>query len=160
MKDALTDASWDLLAYLQRRVGAEDAPDMLSETMLVAWRRVEDLPEAPEEARMWLFGIARGTLQNYQRGIRRRWALLDAIRGQLAANTSSPASDSGLEVRDAINRLGEQHAEIIRLVHWDGLTLAEAAVILDIPASTARTRYQRAKESLRRSLIASGQTSR
>ena len=59
---ALTEASPDLLAYLQRRVGVDDAPDLLGETMVVAWRRASDLPGDPERARMWLFGIARKTL--------------------------------------------------------------------------------------------------
>ncbi|MGB4779584.1 RNA polymerase sigma factor [Microbacterium sp.] len=56
---ALTAASPDILAYLQRRVGLDDAPDLLGETMVVAWRRAGDLPDDPERARMWLFGIAR-----------------------------------------------------------------------------------------------------
>lgn len=69
---ALTAASPSLLGYLQRRAGLNDAPDLLGETMVVAWRRVKDLPEDPERARMWLFGIARGTLLNHSRGERRR----------------------------------------------------------------------------------------
>ncbi|HWV49035.1 MAG TPA: sigma factor [Microbacterium sp.] len=64
----------DLLAYLSRRANADDAPDLLGEAMIVAWRRVEELPADPERARMWLFGIARGTLQNHARGERRRFA--------------------------------------------------------------------------------------
>jgi len=40
LTEALGAASTDLLAYLQRRVGLDDAPDLLDETMVVAWRRV------------------------------------------------------------------------------------------------------------------------
>ena len=142
----------DLLVYLERRVGADDAPDLLGETMVVAWRRVRDLPDDPERARMWLFGIARGTLQNHARGQRRRWALADRIRLQIRDDATAPPSDTGSEVRDAITRLDPDLAELVRLIHWDGFSLTDAAELLGIPASTARGRYQRAKELLRAAL--------
>lgn len=154
LSDTLRDASPSLLAYLQRRVGFDDAPDLLGETMVVAWRRIVDLPDDPERARMWLFGIARGTLLNHARGERRRWALADRIRGHATttATATAPASDDGLDVRDAIARLDPDHAELVRLVHWERLTLVEAAELLGIPDSTARTRYARAKDQLRAAL--------
>ncbi len=149
---ALVQCSADILNYLARRVGHDDAPDLLGETMVVAWRRVRELPDDPERARMWLFGIARGTLQNHARGERRRWALADRIRVHADTDASAPASDAGAEVRDAIARLDPDLAELVRLVHWDGFSLADAAELLGIPASTARGRYQRAKSDLRAAL--------
>lgn len=152
LTDALEASASDLLAYLERRAGADDAPDLLGETMVVAWRRVGELPEDRERARMWLFGIARGTLQNYARGERRRWALVDRIRLQVGDSTAAPAADEGAEVRDAIDRLEPDLAELIRLVHWERLSLVDAAELLGIPASTTRGRYQRAREQLRAAL--------
>lgn len=149
---ALESSASDLLAYLERRVGPDDAPDLLGETMVVAWRRVRELPDDDERARMWLFGIARGTLLNHARGQRRRWALSDRIRLQVRESATAPAADAGAEVRDAIERLDTDLAELIRLVHWERLSLADAAALLGIPASTARGRYQRAKEALRAAL--------
>ena len=149
LTETLVDASPDLLAYLQRRVGYDDAADLLGETMVVAWRRIPDLPINPERARMWLFGIARGTLLNHARGERRRWALADRIRGQAGSDAVSPAAVEGAEVRDAISRLDPDLAELVRLVHWERLTLVQAAELLGIPDSTARGRYARAKEELR-----------
>ena len=149
---ALESSASDLLAYLERRVGPDDAPDLLGETMVVAWRRVDELPEDAERARMWLFGIARGTLLNHHRGQRRRWALADRIRIQVRTSASAPAADAGVEVRDAIDRLDPDLAELVRLVHWERLSLADAAEVLEIPASTARGRYQRAKDDLRAAL--------
>lgn len=146
---ALGEASPDLLSYLQRRAGLDDAPDLLGETMVVAWRRIDELPADSERARMWLFGIARGTLLNHARGERRRWALADRLRGRAGADAAAPASDEGLEVRDAIARLDPDLAELVRLVHWDGMTLVEAAEVLAVPSSTARGWYAKAKEQLR-----------
>ncbi len=55
-------------------------------------------------------------------------------------------------MRDAIARLDPDRAELVRMLHWDGFTLVEAAEILGIPSSTARSRYAKAKEELRASL--------
>ncbi|MFK4789406.1 RNA polymerase sigma factor [Microbacterium sp. ZW T5_56] len=148
---ALHESNADLLRYLHRRVGADDAPDLLGETLLIAWRRVDDVPTDPVQARMWLFGLARGTLLNHARGQRRRLALADRIRSHISSAVTAPADDGG-EVRDAIERLKPKLAEIIQLVHWDGFTLAQAAEIIGIPAATARSRYARAKEELRAAL--------
>ncbi|PRA83286.1 RNA polymerase sigma factor [Microbacterium sp. MYb66] len=149
---ALEASSADILSYLERRVGADDAPDLLGETMVVAWRRSPELPEDAERARMWLFGVARGALLNHARGSRRRWALADRIRLQLRENAAAPPSDAGAEVRDAIARLDPDLAEIVRLVHWEGFTLVEVGEVIGIPASTARGRYQKAKAELRAAL--------
>lgn len=142
----------DLLTYLARRTSPDDAPDLLGESMVVAWRRVKDLPMDAERARMWLFGIARGTLQNHARGQRRRWALADRIRLQVRDDATAPPADAGAEVRDAIARLDPDLAELVRLVHWDRMSLVDAAELLGIPASTARGRYQRARDALRAAL--------
>ena len=149
LRSALEASSVDLLAYLRRRSDVDDAPDLLGETFVVAWRRVDDLPDDPERARMWLFGVARGVLRNHHRGWQRRWALADRLRGHAALSVTAPPADEHLEVRDAIARLDPDLAEIVRLVHWDGFSLVDAAEVVGIPASTARGRYQRAKEQLR-----------
>jgi len=149
---ALESSAPDLLAYLERRVGPDDAPDLLGETMVVAWRRSAELPADAERARMWLFGVARGTLLNHARGQRRRWALADRLRLQVRESATAPSADDGAEVRDAIDRLDPDLAELIRLVHWERLSISDAAALLGIPASTARGRYQRAKEALRAAL--------
>ena len=120
--------------------------------MVVAWRRVDELPEDPERARMWLFGIARKTLLNYSRGERRRWALADRIRGYTTGSSTTSPADEGADVRDAIDRLDPDLAELVRLIHWDRMTIVQAAELLSIPDSTARTRYARAKDHLRAAL--------
>lgn len=152
LTDAVGANAADLLSFVSRRVGADDAPDLLSETMVIAWRRVAEMPVEAERARMWLFGIARGTLLNHARGVRRRWALADRLRTHVGDAGSAAPADAGAEVRDAIARLDADLAELVRLVHWDGFSLTDAAELLGVPASTARGRYQRAKAELRAAL--------
>ncbi|WP_062079232.1 RNA polymerase sigma factor [Demequina globuliformis] len=150
---ALDANSADLLAYLERRLGVHDAPDVLSEVMTVAWRRAADLPADPEQARMWLFGIAKGALANARRGEVRRANLADRLRAISfeRANVSAPA-DTGLTTRECIDALPAQLAEVIRLVHWEGFSLAEIAQLEQVSPSTVRSRYARAKELLREML--------
>ena len=57
-----------------------------------------------------------------------------------------------MEVRDALNRLPEEDAELIRLTYWDGLRSHEVAEVLGINPSTVRSRLSRAKEQLRAAL--------
>lgn len=148
--DAISAASADLLAYFEYRVGRDDAPDLLAETMTAAWRRADSTPTDPEQARMWMFGIAKLTLANAERSGRRRMRLASKLRALTTRTaTTAPAADAGIEVRDALNRIAPDHAELLRLVHWDGLTLVEAAELCGIAASTARSRYQVAKRELR-----------
>lgn len=152
LEAAIRTSAQDVLSYLRRRVDLEDAADLLGETMVVAWRRVDDLPADPIRARMWLFGIARGTLQNHARGERRRWALANRLRGQLLVAPAPTGSDDGLAVRDAISHLDPELAELVRLIHWEGFSIAEASELMGVPGSTGRTRYQRAREQLREAL--------
>jgi RNA polymerase sigma-70 factor (ECF subfamily) len=144
----------ELLGFFERRAGSTDVPDLLAEVMLTAWRRIRELPDEPERVRMWLYVTARNVLANAERGERRRWRLANRLR-LMVRPAAVPDAAEGAEVRDAIARLAPEQAELIQLVHWDGLTLAEAAELLGIPASTARGRYQRAKAELREALAAS-----
>lgn len=57
-------------------------------------------------------------------------------------------------MRDLVSRLDDDLAEVLTLVHWEGLSLVEIAGILDIPASTARGRYRRARHELLAQLTA------
>ncbi|MBZ2197385.1 sigma-70 family RNA polymerase sigma factor [Ruania sp. N2-46] len=146
----------DLLAYLERRIGPDEATDALSEVMTTAWRRVAVVPDDGLQARLWLFVVARNVVANARRGQRRRSLLVLRVQnaGQ-AGGATAPHADDGLEVRDAVARLDEDLAEVVRLVHWEGFTLAEVAQVLDTPATTVRSRYARAKQELRAALSAS-----
>lgn len=152
---ALRGASDDLLAYFERRLPVRaDAADLLAETLLQAWRRVDAMPAEPERRRMWLFTIAAHVLANHRRSARRRHALADRLRGHLATAEPVPDPAEGQSVRDAVLRLRDAHRELVMLIHWDGFTLVEAAEILELNASTARSRYAAARTALREALTA------
>src|SRR3954468_13578086 len=61
-----------LLGYAVRRTETEqDAADVVAETFTTAWRRLDDVPPG-DEARQWLYGVARRALANQRRSERRR----------------------------------------------------------------------------------------
>lgn len=153
-REALSSAASDLLGYLERRVGTrDDAADLLAETMLQAWRRVADMPVVPERRRMWLFTIAANVLANHRRSASRRTALADRLRRHLTPPLE-PDHAEAAAVRDAVLRLHEAQRELVMLIHWEGFTIVEAAEILGVNASTARSRYSAAREVLREALTA------
>lgn len=146
--DRISACSPDLLAYFERRVGSADAADLLSETMLTAWRRIDDLPPDDIEARMWLFGVARRILANAERASVRRWKLAERLRDHLSSQPPTYDDAQAIDVRDAVRRLPDDLRDLVGLVHWEGFTLEEAARIVGIPASTARGRYGNARRRL------------
>lgn len=139
----------DLLSYFLRRVDvAEDAADLLNDTLLVLWRKASDLPADDTEARMWMFGIARRVLSTHRRSTGRRSALHDKLRQHLAT-TIQPHHTDGLDVAGAVRLLSPDDQELIRLVFWDGFSQAEVARLLDLPEGTVRSRTHRARQRLR-----------
>lgn len=153
LTSALKRDAADVLRYLERRLGAEDAADALAEVMMAAWRRADAVPAGSEQSRMWLFGVARNVVANTVRSEQRRGRLAERLRETMvAALASGRPADEGVEVRDAIAKLSPDQAELVRLIHWEGFTVAAAGEILGIPASTARTRYQKARADLREAL--------
>jgi len=144
-----------LLAYFYRRVRApEDAGDLLNETLLILWRKETALPGDDTEARMWIYGIARRVLSTQRRTEQRRSALHNKLRTELA-ESADPAHHLGTEphaVHSALESLDTLDQEIIRLVYWDGFSLAETSRLLELPEGTVRSRHHRARTSLKQYL--------
>src|SRR6478609_1765539 len=142
----------DLMRFAQRRVDRSCVEDLVAETMLVAWRRFDQLPPERGDARAWLFGIARNLLLNTHRGERRRGAL--EVRIAETALTRAPTDVAEVVARRvdlsrAWRRLSPQHQETLALAVWDNLTSAEAAIVLGISPVAYRLRLSRARRALR-----------
>lgn len=141
----------DLLRFVCRRVHPTHAEDVVGDVMLVAWRRLDDVPAELSAARAWLFGVARKTLQNTRRGNDRHLAV--AVR--LA---EARPEDSGhhpdliayrIDIAAAWPLLSATHQEAIALSTLDGLRAPEAAAVLAISPTAYRLRLSRARRSLR-----------
>ncbi|MFC4241842.1 RNA polymerase sigma factor [Gryllotalpicola reticulitermitis] len=152
MREAFEASAADLLAYAERRiVPREDAADVISDAMLIAWRKVRSLPGDPEQARMWLFGVVKNTLRNHRRSTDARDAATERLKASVqlkSAGDHSEQTNTYLDTRAALATLPDELAELVRLIVGDGFTISEAAQLMGIPASTARSRYARARELL------------
>jgi RNA polymerase sigma factor (sigma-70 family) len=145
-----------IAAYcLRRSPSPEDAEDAATETFAVAWRRRDDLPPAPED-RLWLFGVARRVLANQARGSRRRDRLVHRLREQEPPPPApdDEAGDGPAAVRRALAALRERDRELLLLIAWDGLTVAEAGRVLGLPAPAVSRRLYRTRRRLARHLSA------
>ncbi len=137
-----------LRRFLARRTDAAAADDVLAETLLVCWRRYDELPPEPLP---FAYGVARLCLANAQRGSRRQRRLA----GRIAAvdpprDAPDPVGDDRLA--EAMAGLPARDAELLRLWAWEQLTPGEIATVLEITANAASIRLHRAKERLRDAL--------
>lgn len=140
-----------VLGYaLRRTTRSEDAADVVSDTFLVAWRRWEEVPRA-EEARPWLYGVARRTLSNQRRGDHRRQRLGERLRGELAACVPDPAEEvvARHDAESALERLADRDREVAELSLWEGLEPREIAEVLGVSSVAVRSRLSRLRGWLR-----------
>ena len=142
------EANWrPLLSYaLRRAASSDDAADVVAETLLIAWRRLEGLPDG-DEARLWLFGVARKVLANQRRGNVRRERLGERLRKELRdLPVTDPVVDGEGAAAVAFARLSPEDRDILGLVAWEGLTAAELARVFDCSPNAARIRLHRARK--------------
>jgi RNA polymerase sigma-70 factor (ECF subfamily) len=141
-----------VLGYARRRTDQpSDAADVVAETFLISWRRLDQMPGGAED-RLWLFGVARRVLANQHRSDRRREHLGQRLREQLAeplsADPAGPVTDRVL-VLAALRRLGDLDREVLTLSVWEALEPREIAVVLGVTPTVARARLSRARARLR-----------
>ena len=115
----------DIWRYLRRRAASEPE-DLTTEVFLVAWRRRDELPHAPLP---WLYGVARKVLANHRRGGGRREALAERAGAHARRPAPDPAEAVGVraDLVRALAALSERDRELVLLVAWEGLSVAEAA---------------------------------
>ena len=109
---------------------------MVSDTFVVCLRRIDRVPVEPLP---WLYAVARKTLANERRKRAR------VMRGGLAPVAEpAPVGDGALAI--AFKALSERDREVLRLVAWEGLSLADTAPCLAArpsPAASATTARRR-----------------
>lgn len=88
-----------ILGFATRRSEtADDAADVASEVFMTAWPRLDELPPG-DEARLWLYGVARRVLANHRRAHTRRARLGRALANAWAdAAASDPTVVNPAEV--------------------------------------------------------------
>lgn len=138
-----------LQRYLRRRAQPDDAADVFAETLLVVWRRLDDVPDEPLP---WCIGVARRCLANQRRGDRRRLRLVERSTAQPRAATTDDPQEvidrSDPDLAAAMATLSDGEREIVRLWAWDRLQPREIALALDMTANAVSVALSRAKRKL------------
>ena len=140
--------------FCRRRVAADLVDDVVAETFLTAWRRVEDVPEG-DEALLWLYRVAYRVVGHQWRATMRQRRLEDRLRTvpllpPSAADESVTESEDRLRVLDAASRLGDTDAEVLRLSAWEQLSVIDIATVLDVAPNAVKQRLHRARRKLAR----------
>ncbi|WP_104191338.1 RNA polymerase sigma factor [Cryobacterium sp. Y82] len=162
MRDLVLLVGDPVRRYLHRRTDTATADDVIGDTLLVCWRRLD---EVPDDALPWAIVVARQCLSNARRAERRRIRLIGRIIAidpppvvahENAATSTVDATAEAARVTTALAGLRRNDAEILRLWAWDALTSPQIAVVLGISANAAAIRLHRAKARLKQELLKSG----
>jgi RNA polymerase sigma-70 factor (ECF subfamily) len=129
--------------FLARRTDPDTAEDVLAETLLVCWRRLD---QVPEHALPWVYGVARNCLANIARGDRRQVRLAARI-GVVdpPEETTREAQEPDERVTAVLAAMRADDAELLRLWAWEQLGTQEIAEVLGITPNAASIRLHRAR---------------
>jgi RNA polymerase sigma factor (sigma-70 family) len=137
-----------------------DAADAVQEGFLKAYAALgrfrDDAPFRP-----WLLRIVANEARNRRRSADRRSGLALRAAATIASGGSAPSPESEVlaaEARDqlhaALGRLRDEDREVIGARYFLGLSEAETAESLGLPAGTVKSRTSRALGRLREALTA------
>jgi RNA polymerase sigma factor (sigma-70 family) len=133
------------------------AEDLTSVVFLEAWRRRRQVRISSDSLLPWLLGVANNALRNRSRSLRRHQAAI----GRLPSMNSvrDPAEEVAGRIDDerqmhdiltVVNRLPSADREVLTLCVWSGLSYEDAAVALNIPVGTVRSRLSRARARMKK----------
>lgn len=137
-----------------------EASDLVQEVYAQAWTSFASYRPGTN-CRAWLYSILLNKARHVYR--RRQSARVipfsehaaDDLAQNIPAEPIVPTEVTDENVLAALNRLTEEHREVVLLVDARQFAYKEAAEILDLPIGTVMSRLSRARQILRRDLAAS-----
>jgi len=140
-------------AYLRRRMRSDAVDDCVQATFMVAWQRLDTVPD-DSGALPWLLAVARRVMLTRWRDDGRQQALFDAA-AQTLRDQAVSAERRGVDrvaLARAWGQLDDDDREALALVAWDGLTGQQAGQVLGISRGAFVVRLMRARRRLARLL--------
>jgi RNA polymerase sigma-70 factor (ECF subfamily) len=142
--------------YAARRVGRDQASDVVAETFRRAIEFADRFDERLGSRRAWLFGIATNIMRRHVRSEQRRVLALGRY-GRHVEHDADPlvvtvpqidAERRLTHVLRAVAELSIEDYELLLLVAWEEMSITDAAAVVGIPAGTARSRLHRIRQHL------------
>jgi RNA polymerase sigma-70 factor (ECF subfamily) len=162
--EAVVDVVYEpLQRYLGRRAQPADVSELLNDSLIVIWRRLDQIPF--DDPLPWTYGVAKRCLANHRRGAQRRLRLVRRVidRAPRDSFASRPpgAEFEHAQLETALYELDESDRELVRLWAWEQLEPREIAVVLDMTPNAVSLRLTRAKKKIcssmeRQNLAAAG----
>lgn len=146
------DAYQPLWRYARRRVPLDAIDDIVADTLTIAWRKLDVIPDAPATL-PYLYGVAYRVIGNSLRAHRRHLRLVERVRSE---PLSGAAPDSNDAVLDALATLRAEDQEVLRLSEWEGLAASEIATVIGCSPNAAALRLSRARARFKAALTGSG----
>lgn len=132
-----------------------DAEELVSETLVRAWRNADRFDPARGAVASWIFGIAQNIARDRWRA-RQRSSTLPLP--EASGGPTSPESTDGLlaaiDVGVALARLTPEHRDVLILTYAHRATESEIAEQIGIPSGTVKSRRFYALRELGRHLEA------
>jgi RNA polymerase sigma-70 factor (ECF subfamily) len=168
LKSLQTTADEDSMRELYRTYGSElygfavsalgdrgHAEELVQEVFTRVWRKADSFDPSRASFRTWLYGIARNAIIDHKR----RASVRPALPAHEVNVDEQGGPDASLEqallrwqVGSALERLTPEHRQVIRLAHFQGLTLREIAERTGLPLGTVKSRTSYALRGLRLAL--------
>lgn len=141
--------------YFRKRVRGDVVDDLVSETFLVVWRRLNTMPPGFEQL-PWIFGVARRVLMGWSRAQRRRSNLESKLSQERFPGEISIDDELDVRVTMALSGLDRIDQEFLRLSYWEGKTPVEIAKAYDTSTNAATIRLCRARQRFALRFLALG----
>ena len=129
----------------------DDAYDIVQETFVRAIRETR-LFDPDFRIKAWLFRVAKNLCLNQLRNTSRRSAILQAnpmVDRQEAQQWKTLFDgEQSILMMETLDKLGDDHREILVLRYYDELSYTEIAQVLDIKLGTVMSRLSRARKKL------------
>ncbi len=136
----------DVSKYLVRRVPPNKVEDLASEIFEIAWRKKDACPKGFELA--WLYKIAGFVVANHRRKAENKIIHLPLMDWDKAAPSAEDLALDGSDIAQAFAGLSASDRQVLSLLIFDGLSVAEIAVALGTSANTASQKLKRARQRL------------
>jgi RNA polymerase sigma-70 factor (ECF subfamily) len=142
----------ELLGFALNALGERGAAEeIVQEVFTRAWRHAERYDSARGSVRTWLYQIARHAIIDMRRRASARPALAsgEPLLEITSTRDSFEQAMLGWQVAAALERLTPEHRQMIRLAHFQGLSVREIADKCGLPIGTVKSRTWYALRSLR-----------
>jgi len=135
----------DVYRYASRRLSREDAEDATLETFQAAIDQIHRMRGA--QPLLWLLGIARRKVANYQRKTYRRHE--EPLRAEIPSSRTNEHSqfEADAKLRQIVGSLPADQRDALLLQHLEGLTVSQIAVVMNRSESAVTGLLYRARSA-------------